>query len=146
MRGEELQFNKTFHIVTETCCACGVLFGMEERYRQQRLTDHALFYCPNGHPQNYTGKSHKEQLAEAEAKLKAAEARRQLAENSLRVEREAAKEAVEKERKAHAATKAKLKRTHHGVCPECQRQFKDMQRHMENKHPHLVGRPSGQPT
>lgn len=144
MRGSNIAFNQNFHIITETCCNCGVLFGMEEEFVDRRRDDHHTFYCPNGHPQSYTGKTTKQKLAEAEESLKkaqekakAAEARQQMAENSLSVEKA-----------SHSKTKRKLKRTHHGVCPECNRQFPDLQRHMENKHKDVVGKtaPDGQLT
>lgn len=38
---------------TETCCVCGVEFGIPETIQKARLVDGKLFYCPNGHDQYY---------------------------------------------------------------------------------------------
>lgn len=136
MRGAEVKYIQNFSIITETCCNCGVIFGMEAEYQETRKNDHKSFFCPNGHAQSYTSKTDKQKLAEAQEEVrkaqeraKAAEARQTMAENSLQVER-----------KSHQKTKNKLKRTHHGVCPECNRQFVDLQRHMEHKHRDIVGK------
>jgi hypothetical protein len=43
-------------LATETCYSCGVVFGMPEIFKENRLKDHRLFYCPNGHGQYYLGK------------------------------------------------------------------------------------------
>jgi hypothetical protein len=47
--------------------------------------------------------------------------------------------AIDRERKSHAATKGHLTRTKKraasGVCPCCRRSFKQLRRHMQNKHP-----------
>lgn len=41
------------------CYLCGVVFGVEQGFLQQRRADHQAFYCPNGHAQCYSGQAEK---------------------------------------------------------------------------------------
>lgn len=47
-----------------TCCNCYVPFWIEEEHNEELKRTKATFYCPNGHPQSYVGKSDKEKAAE----------------------------------------------------------------------------------
>lgn len=38
---------------TETCCVCGIPFGIPETIQKARLADGKKFYCSNGHGQHY---------------------------------------------------------------------------------------------
>ena len=49
-------FIKAVKIVTETCCSCGVVFGLNEDFKNKLLRSGDNFYCTNGHPQHYTRK------------------------------------------------------------------------------------------
>lgn len=44
-------------IVVQTCCSCHMLFGVDGDFDKRRRNDHNWFYCPNGHPQHYSGKT-----------------------------------------------------------------------------------------
>jgi hypothetical protein len=68
LRGYRLALTGRTTIITETCYSCGVLFGMAEDLRDNRLRDRRSFYCPNGHGQSYTGKTPETKLKEAEAR------------------------------------------------------------------------------
>lgn len=50
--------------VTMECGECGVEFCMPDRLYEERKEDHQTFYCPNGHPRYFPGKSEKEKLRE----------------------------------------------------------------------------------
>ena len=138
LRGYTLTLRSDCDLRTETCCECGVLFAfpqaMYKRLLEQKTK--ARFYCPNGHSQFYTGKTEAQKLRDqlerereaterAEKRARAARAEAEMTRNSLRVT------------KGHM-TRLK-KRIKHGVCPCCNRQFKNLARHMENKHPEYVG-------
>jgi len=41
-------------LVTETCCGCGVVFGMSPAHHARRKYDCDTYYCPNGHGQHFT--------------------------------------------------------------------------------------------
>lgn len=48
--------------VLEECCKCHMGFAISVDFQRRRREDHATFYCPNGHPQFYSGKSESEKL------------------------------------------------------------------------------------
>ena len=100
-------------IVPVTCCNCGAVFGLESDYRKTRQKDHGWFYCPSGHRQHYAGENAEEKL------------RRQVTEAMAR-ETKLAEELRQKERK--------LERLRRGVCPDCNRSFGNLKRHMNTKH------------
>lgn len=41
-----------------TCCheVCGITFDVPDGWHSERLSSGANFFCPNGHPQSFTGK------------------------------------------------------------------------------------------
>ena len=100
------------------CSRCGIVFGMPEAYERKRRNDHGGFWCPNGHPQYFPGKSEAEKLRD---QLNAEQAKLANAQFEL------------------MATEKKLKRTEkrikNGACPCCHRQFVQLTRHMKMKHP-----------
>lgn len=109
-----------------TCSECGIYWGVPEHYLKSRCEDKGTFYCPNGHGQVFI-KSLVEKEREARQR---AEQRLAQKEDELREEK-AAKEKVER----------KLKRLNRGVCTCCKRLFQNLKRHMETKHPEVVGLP-----
>ena len=117
-------------LIAETCCACGVFFGLGSGFREQRLSDGTNFYCPNGHPQHYT-ENVKSLLEKARE-----EARQE------RIRRQATRDLLDSEQRSHAATRGHLtrqkKRAAAGVCPCCKRTFKELARHMKSQHPEYV--------
>jgi hypothetical protein len=117
----------------ETCCRCGVEFGMPKALRDVRLADHGNFYCPLGHPQHYTA-------GKTEVELEREKRERAEADRDFWMREEAAeRERAEAEKRRHAATKGQLtkakKRIGNGVCPCCNRHFSNVERHMATQHP-----------
>jgi hypothetical protein len=103
---------------TELMCGqCGMLFYVPEVWRKDRQLTGKGFYCPNGHPRIY-----KESL---EVQL-----RREIAEKERALE-------WEKSRANNLDNRLKRlrKRVAAGVCPHCQRTFKQLSEHMKTKHP-----------
>lgn len=122
-----------YRLVQQTCCSCGVLFGMESGFDKQRRDDHKSWYCPNGHSQFYNGKSEAEKLREQLA------AARSLAEREANRRRNAEHNA-EADRRSAAAYKGHATRIRNrianGVCPAgCNRHFTNVQRHIATQHP-----------
>lgn len=116
------------------CSHCGVVFGITDDYEERRRADKANFYCPNGHSQAY-GESEADRLRkELEQAKNRIEAERGWAE---RVTAD-----LDAERKSHASTKGQLtktrKRIGNGVCPDCNRHFVNVERHMAIKHARLA--------
>jgi len=44
-------------LVTIVCSQCGISWGVPLEYQEERLEDHQIFYCPNGHAQHYPSRS-----------------------------------------------------------------------------------------
>lgn len=116
---------RTFFV--ETCCdtGCGIDFAMPAQYKERKREDHSLFYCPNGHPQHYTGETEAQKF-------------RRLYEAQERTTVFWREDSREKERRL-IATKGVVTRFKHrvanGVCPCCKRTFPNLAAHMKTKHP-----------
>ena len=121
----------TSTLVTEICCACGTAFAMEESLRKNRLMHKKSFYCPNGHSQVYVDEPLDEKCKRLESQLK-----------NEKESRKWWKEEAETKARSLSATKGVLtktkKRIANGVCPCCNRQFINLQRHMKTQHPDYV--------
>ena len=111
-------------LVSQTCISCGVQFAMPEELDNRLRQTHKSFFCPNGHIQNYVGKTEAEKLRE-ELKRKEAEIA------GIVDEKYAALHQVQ-------TLEKKLKRVHNGTCPCCKRSFQNLKKHMASKHPELV--------
>lgn len=129
--GKVLEWTEKVAMETLECCNCGVLFAITQEYQIARRKDHRWFHCPNGHPQNYRGKSDADRVKELEQE------KRTLAQ---RVEYWQAEEAKERARaeKAEKRERSLKKRVANGVCPCCHRTFQHLARHMANRHPEYV--------
>lgn len=117
-----------------TCCTCGTVFGILHEVNQRLLRDGGSFFCPNGHKQWYV-EPEVEKL-----KKQLAEAKRQTA--LYHQWYDAEKDDHQTTRRRLSAAKGVLTRTRKrvagGVCPECNRHFENLHRHMQTKHPHYV--------
>lgn len=120
MRGNTVTVAQVVQLVTEECCHCGVIFGLTTQLRDERIKDHRGFYCPNGHSQSFVGETE----AEKNARL--------LREEQARHARTIAR--LNEEQAAKTKAERKLKRVGRGVCPECNRTFGNLARHMACKH------------
>jgi hypothetical protein len=120
-------------LVTTTCW-CGIPHAIPQElydYVDQQHRDgrkQTGIYCPLGHSWIFDGESETDRLRrELERRARAHEATRDL---------------LEHEQRSHAATRGHLTRTKRrvaaGVCPCCQRTFKQLERHMKAKHPGYV--------
>lgn len=119
-----LKYQETVTMVTEVCCNCGIAFGMPSNLvRVLRDDPEKSFYCPNGHGQHYREPRTEKQLKQAQQ-----EAERLRTQLTQKDSINAQLEGVIKRQKA------KLDRVEKGVCPCCNRTFKNLARHMENKH------------
>lgn len=106
---------KTFTIeFTEiNCGGCGVVYFIPDYLYKSLRETHKGFHCPNGCIRVFNVKSEAEKLKD-----------------QLTIER-----AAHDQTKADLHSKAKqLKRVACGVCPCCNRTFKNLARHMATKH------------
>lgn len=112
--------------LTRTSCpSCGVTFAMPRAMEQARRSDHKEFYCPSGHKLWFAGKSEAEKL---KGEL-----------DYVQQSRDKWARYYETERRTSAAYRGQItkmkKRMKAGVCPCCQRTFKQLAAHMKTQHP-----------
>lgn len=129
----------TANLYIETCCECGVPFGITQDLYKSLQKSGDSFYCTNGHAQHYTRKRElEEQLESAQAKLaEEQEAREWYATMYRKNSRELknTKNSLRATKAAHTRTKNRIA---NGVCPCCNRQFMNLHRHMETEHPDYI--------
>jgi hypothetical protein len=120
-------------LVTEECCACGMVFALPSGFQKQRRNDHANFYCPAGHAQHYAaGSADVEKMqSEIERLRKLYKAEQKYAADRVE-ERNAAQRQLRATKAAHTRTKNRIA---NGVCPCCNRSFQNLHRHMQGQHP-----------
>lgn len=127
-------------LIAETCCNCGVVFGIADGQHARLRRNGDWFWCPNGHQQRYT-KTEADRLREDLAR---AERERDRARANATHYRDQA----DAEQRAHRATKGQVtrlrKRVANGVCPCCNRSFANLARHMAGQHPDYSGSGDGQ--
>lgn len=123
--GAALQF--AFEFRTVVCCNehCGISFAMPSRFYDRMLETRAFFYCPRGHSQHFTGETEEAKL---KRRLQWAEER----EKELRKDLEKEQHRSRGLKAAHSRIKNRIV---NGVCPCCNRTFRNLMRHMKTKHP-----------
>jgi len=126
-----IQFVEEIVFTTITCCECGLPFCITQEYKNRIIRDGKTFHCPNGHPQ-WFGEGKVAKLEKELAKRTSELDQKQAEINSLRFQ----KSTLEKSVSDQKGITTKLRnRAKHGVCPCCNRTFKQLAAHMKNKHP-----------
>lgn len=110
----------TLELTQITCGQCGGTYAIAERYRQQKYDKGEYWNCPYCKCSWGYGEG---ELARAQKELEAEKERHR---RTLARENEAIAEKAKLDRK--------LKRVQRGVCPQCNRTFTNLARHMECKH------------
>lgn len=123
-------------LVVKECCVCGITYAYPNT-----LDDYALEHsskapgktasisCPAGHSWHYTGEN-REQKLERQLERERNEAARQ----------RAMRDQAEASARAHKGHATRLrKRAQAGLCPHCNRHFKDLERHCRSQHPESAG-------
>lgn len=122
----------TVQLTQIVCGECGGTYAISEQYRKQKHEEGGYWKCPYCECSWGYGESEVKRL---EKQLIRQKHLVEQAETDARWERQ------QKERAEHSAASYKghlsrtKKRVRHGVCPCCNRQFKNLERHMDCKHP-----------
>ncbi len=129
------QVNASVTLYSQSCCNCGIEFAVPTDFDANRRKDHKTFYCPSGHGQSYHGKTEEEKRIEAlEAQLARERSAKESEQQSRKWAEQAALTAKQQAGKARAKLRRTLERVECGVCPHCQRTFKQLAAHMKSKH------------
>lgn len=134
--GHNLAISTELDMYIVNCGECGGVYGILEQVREQKHRDGACWACPYCRTRwGYSGKGEN-------ARLKRELKQKQRALDIQRKRTEWAKEEArhnERRRRAEKAAKTRIKnRIANGVCPCCNRTFKQLAAHMKNKHPDFV--------
>ena len=129
--------SQSTRFVIEECYKCHVQFAITQQHYEYCRERGYEFYCPNGHPQHYS-----------ESDIQRLTKERDSARSDSRYYQNRVTEIGEEKRKvekSRAAYKGKVteikRRVAHGVCPCCNRTFKQLARHMKSQHPNYVDEP-----
>ena len=123
----ELAF--TEHLEPLTCGECGIVFAVPIGWltaRRENKENGGNFFCPNGHPRCFTESAADRLRKELEAQKR----RTEMAVADAQAETARRKRAETKQKRAEN----KLRRVDNGICPECNRSFTNLHRHMKTKH------------
>lgn len=136
LAGERLMafFEQPVQFSVFTCprTTCGISFAMAASYVKDKRQDHSTFWCPNGHPQSFTGQTEEEKLRLERDRLTQRIAEKNDAITAL----ENSKAAVERRLSVTKGIVTRTKRrVGQGMCPCCTRPFKSLKKHMEHAHP-----------
>jgi uncharacterized protein (UPF0212 family) len=118
-----LALQKSIDMRALQCGECGVDFYAPEFMMAEKQRAGGDWYCPNGHCRVYTETTEKKLRKELEEKQKEL-----IEERSARWNEAAIRQKAERE------LKRVKKRVGAGVCPECNRTFQQLARHMACKH------------
>lgn len=124
------KYTGTLNIVE--CATCHMNFGMTPEFEQARRNDHQSFFCPSGHSNYYNAESNEEKLRRENQRLvqNRAYLEDKISSKDEKIDR------LERSRNAHKGVVTRIKnRVQHGVCPCCNRHFKNLEQHMHSKHP-----------
>lgn len=117
------------------CFHCNTVFAIESSIVRTRRQDHQSFFCPHGHRLVYpVGETSEQTIARLRSQLD--EANRQAHKSELKATDAiiAADRLVADRDRVIAESKRLKHRVACGVCPHCQRTFKQLAAHMKAKH------------
>lgn len=122
------------------CAHCGCPFGLTDDLVGRRRKDGTVFYCPHGHDNYYTpGPTPAQKLKALQDQLDQQKVRLSQTEADAKWQKSRA-ENLDRRLSATRGVVTRIKnRVKNGICPECNRSFQDLRRHMECKHPGFGG-------
>ena len=127
-------FQQTHEFIVEHCYKCGVAFAFSRQFQRRAMESKESFFCPNGHSQYYTENEADRLRKELEA-VKRSRDWHQVDSQRMRDERDTVERKLRATKGVVTRTKNRISK---GVCPCCNRQFKDLHSHMTTKHPNYA--------
>jgi len=130
------RINVEIELTEINCGCCGGTYAINERYREKQQEVGGSWTCP--YCKVGWGYSNNNDNAKLKKQLEQEKKRREWAEKNAQRARDEADEA-ERRRKAQKAATTRLRnRAKAGICPCCNRHFKQLEAHMKNKHPDFI--------
>lgn len=124
-------YSKVETLYTYNCSSCGLFYGVPESYIDERRKDGKIFYCPNGHSQQFA-ETVEQRLRKELANTKSSLAIRQQ-------ERDRAVADANHFKKSRDGYKGQLTKVKNeiakGACPCCGKVFNNLREHIAHKHP-----------
>lgn len=124
----------TVTITAMSCPVCGVHYGLDEGFRIRALNNGHSWYCTNGHTLSYN-ETEADRLRKEKAEI---EARWERDKRWAREAQDELLDSLNNTKRELTATKGQLTKTRNrvaaGVCPDCNRHFVNVERHMATKH------------
>lgn len=123
-------------LATINCGECGGTYAIQERYREKKHEDGGCWNCPYcqcrwGYSGNSLNARLQRDLQEANNRIISERQRHDQTKADLRE--------TELKRRAEKGAKTRIKnRVANGVCPCCNRSFKDLAAHMHTQHPEFA--------
>lgn len=130
-----VSIHRAEQFVTIDCYKCGVVFAVPSGLEQQWRRSRDSFYCPHGHSQAYVESEVDRVKREMQKQIDAAKAATEAAKKDAEWWRVRDSEKARKLVAAKGQVTKLKKRVGHGVCPCCNRTFKQLAAHMAQKHP-----------
>jgi hypothetical protein len=133
----------TGRLTVVDCATCHMDFGVTDKFERTRRDDHKNFFCPAGHSNYYPGRSETERLQQRlhEANQSAASLTHQLDQTRAELSHESAR------RRGYQGQLTRTRRRiANGICPCCNRTFRNLARHMAGQHPEYVPETDGETT
>lgn len=120
--------------ITE-CISCGIPIAVPLSVYEQHRKTGGFYHCANGHSQGWE----KDRSTDGDIRRERDRLKQQLAQKDDEIERQRVNRvAAERSAAAHKGQVTRLKnRSKAGVCPCCNRTFKQLAAHMKNKHPNF---------
>ena len=98
--------HKVLEFEVVECCNCHVQFYMTHEHQRSLIASKETFYCPNGHPQSYTGKSDSKKISELKQKINVCSIRK----NELLSELETKEKSIKAYKMLYAKEKKKAQK------------------------------------
>lgn len=121
------------------CGGCGIPFFVPEKWRKEKVDNKGSFSCPNGCSRVFVGETEAEKLRKQLLQKEGELYRQRTANEELNNELWEATNKAEIEKAKRKRAEKKLLRVYNGVCPCCNRNFKNLHSHMQSKHPGKLG-------
>lgn len=130
--GELLNVTETLYI--EQCYKCRCYFAMPQSLRTSAKLNGVEFFCPHGHGQVYI----ESETTKLKNKIEQMERNALLTAQVINNKNQRIEQLSYSVRAQKAAKTKIMNRVKNGVCPCCNRTFKDLQNHFKTKHPELI--------